>query len=174
MSKITAKVVALFCAGLLALTGCTQSPQTAAQVGDRRFTAAEVAPIAEAIAHLDGSKETAAGMTPTVVTLLIRSEIAHLALAKAGKTYSETDRQPLYDGNPGLAGLATQPATKEFIERYADFALLTSSDDGVTQFTKALSETKITVNPRYGNWDPTQAMVAEGTGSLSELAPTKS
>lgn len=174
MSKITAKLVALFCAGLLALTGCAQSPQLAAQVGDRRITAAEVAPIAEAIANLEAGKETAAGMTPTVVTLMIRSEVARIALANSGKTISDADRQALYAQNTGLGSLATQPATKDFIERYADFFLLTSNDAGVTEFTKALNGIKITVNPRYGTWDPAKAMVSEGTGSLSELAPTKS
>jgi len=174
MSKITAKLVALFCAGLLALTGCAQSPQLAAQVGERRITAAEVAPIAEAIASIEAGKENAAGMTPTVVTLMVRSEVARVAMATSGKTFSDADRKPLYQSNPGLGDLATQPATKEFIERYADFFLLTSTDAGVADFTKALNDTKVTVNPRYGTWDSAKAMVTEGTGSLSELAPTKS
>ncbi|PFG17388.1 hypothetical protein ATK74_1956 [Propionicimonas paludicola] len=173
MSKFTAKVVALFCAGLLALAGCAGSPQTAAQVGDHRITDAEVAPIAAALAAAGTDKETATKLTPTVISLLIQSELGHAAMVKAGLNFTDNDRKPLYASNPVLGAMATQPATAAFIQRYADLYLVTQSAEGKTAFSDVVQNTKITVNPRYGDWDPAQLQLTNAGGSLSELAPNK-
>ena len=174
MSKLSAKLVALISAGLLALTGCAGSPQTAAQVGDRRIAESEVSQIAWALADASADKtDTPAAYNSTVVTLMIQSELAHAAIVEAGITIADADRQTLYASNPQLGQLATQPATAAFMQRYADLYLLAQNDAGKDAFTKVVKATKVVVNPRYGSWDPTQLELAATGGSLSEPAPTK-
>ena len=174
MSKITAKLVALFCAGLLALAGCAGSPQTAAQIGDYRISEAEVAPIAAALAEVSTEKtDTAASFKSTVLTLMIESELAQTALVASGITIADADRKSLYASNEQLSKLASEPATAEFMHRYADLYLLAQSDAGNTAFTKVAQETKVVVNPRYGSWDASQLKLVDTGGSLSESAPAK-
>lgn len=174
MSKITAKMAALFCAGLLALVGCAGSPQTAAQVGDRRITEAEIAPVAAALAGVSTEKtDTAASFSSTVLTLMIQSELAHTAIVGSGITISDTDRKSLYATNEQFGKLATEPATADFMQRYADLYLLAQTDAGKTAFSKVVQSTKVVVNPRYGSWDAAQLQLTDVGGSLSESAPAK-
>lgn len=174
MSKLSAKVVALFCAGLLALTGCAGSPQTAAQVGDRRITESEVSQIAWALADASADKtDTPAGYNATVVTLMIQSELAHAAIVESGITIADADRQALYASNPELGKLATAPATAAFMQRYADLYLMAPNEAAKAAFTKIVQNTLVVVNPRYGSWDPAQLELTGTGGSLSEPAPAK-
>jgi hypothetical protein len=174
MSKLTARLVALFCAGLLALAGCAGSPQTAAQVGDRRITESEIAPIAAALADASTDKtDTAASFNSTVLTLMIQSELAHSAIVAAGITIADADRKTLYASNEQLGKLATEPVTADFMQRYADLYLMAQTDAGTAAFAKAAQDTKVVVNPRYGTWDATQLQLTNVGGSLSESAPAK-
>lgn len=174
MSKISAKVVALFCAGLLALVGCAGSPQTAAQVGDLRITESQLAPIAAALADVSSEKtDTAASFNSTVLTLMIQSELAHKAMVDGGFKIADSDRQALYASNPQLGKLATEPVTAEFMQRYADLYLLSQNDAAQSAFAKVIQSTKVVVNPRYGSWDSAQLKLSDAGGSLSELAPVK-
>lgn len=174
MKKITLKVGALAVTGVLALTGCASgNPQVAAYVDDTQISQAQVDAMSTVVVNT-GTATTGAAARTLVVQVLIVNQVARVAAASRGFSVTDAERQQVLAANAGLAKLAQDPVTKDFVNDYITAYELTQTDAGRNAFNDQFAKTTIRVNPRFGVWDPKQDGFVDGsTGSISSIAPIK-
>ncbi|MEO6019739.1 MAG: hypothetical protein ABIP45_05770 [Knoellia sp.] len=148
-----ARTTALALASVLALSACsgTTSAQTAAVVDGRVITEQQVRVAAEQINK--AFKPQQAITADQVLTLLIRAPYINKAAAKAGKPQSESAARAAFKDFPGTP----TPETVEILQ--AEASLQQIDDAGRQALTKEFAALDMTINPRYGTFDPAQAAV---------------
>ena len=107
----------------------------------------------------------------TVVAVSIQSELAREVAKAKNITVTDAQRQQVISASTGLAAMAADPATKDFIEGYANAYTVFNSTDGLAAGQQAAAAADVSVNPRYGTWTPSQIGLS-GTGSLSVSTET--
>lgn len=155
-------VVAAAVAGAVVLGGCAQSPSNAAVVEGTKISRDQYQSAVETGANLNLSADI-------VLSLMIQGEIAEQVAADRGIEITDGDRaKVLEQAAPGA--LEQVPQARELLHLDADRAIVVQRV-GEEEFTQAVTDADVTVNPRFGSWDPQQALqVIPGTGSLSQQA----
>ena len=144
---------ALALAATLALGACsgTSSAETAAVVDGRVITETQVR---EATAQINKAFTPEQPLTAQqVLTLLIRAPFINDYAALQGRAQSESAARA------ALADLPEEPADSTVEILQAEASLQQIDDAGRQALTKKFGEIDMTVNPRYGEFDPAQAAV---------------
>ncbi len=172
MSKLSARLAAFVTAGVLTLTGCASgNPQVAAYVGAAQISQAQVDAVSRVLAETSSDPtDTVGGFAPTVMSIMVQSELVRAAASAKGLSVSDADRQAFYATNDLYQLLLANPASADFMKRYADTAVLLGTDAGKAAFQEAVDTITVRVNPRFGEWDPANGLVQGSSGSLSEAA----
>lgn len=176
MKRTALKIVSVVVTGVLALAGCSvSSPQVAAYVGDAQIAMTQVRAVAQAIADASGDAAgPASGFESAVMTIMVQSKLAAKAAEAQSIAITDAQRESFYSQNEVYGPLAKNPASADFMRGFADLSVVVSTEAGVEAFREVLATTPVRINPRFGEWDPEQAALVEGSsGSLSELAPSK-
>lgn len=107
-----------------------------------------------------------------VVGITIQSQLAREAAKVANISVTEDQRKQVLSQDAGLTSLLANPVTKDFVSGLADAQVVFSDANGAAAGKDAAAKADVKLNPRYGNWDPSQIAPA-GSGSLStSLAST--
>ncbi len=166
VKAVKARTTALALAGVLALSACsgTSSAETAAVVDGRVITEQQVRDATEQIN--DAFKPEQPLTAAQSLTLLIRAPYINKAAADAGKAQSESAARAAfkdYDGTPS-------DSTVEVLQ--AEASLQQIDDAGRQKLTQEFAALDMTINPRYGTFDPQQAsVVADEPNWLVPAAP---
>lgn len=144
-------------AGALVLGGCAAKPGTAGVVNGERVTENEVSDAAREYVELTGQ----ATDRSVVLNTLMAAEVLPDIAAEHGYAISDGEVTAAYDEQAvTLGGEASADGySAAFIDlgRYIFlFSQIQSSPDGeqvVAEFTEAMADADITVNPRYGSPD---------------------
>lgn len=152
--------------GAAVLGGCAQNGDTVASVDGTRITRSQLD------ASMSGARQLSQpGQQPSsdqVLTIMIRAQIADEIARQRGISISDADRDKQL--NPAVLQVAD---ARELAYDLADTQIVVNAV-GQNAFKKALAAADVTVNPRFGTWDPKQAFgVRGGTGSLSQIAQNR-
>jgi hypothetical protein len=178
--------VALAVSAVAALSACssTAHPGAAALVGDQRITVSTLQAHVNAYraaAAKDANAQEQVGVPGQTLWLLVSDQVVDQALAEQGKSVTEGQVQQVEAGFLQQAG-SVQALQQALVEKlflapsdldaYAHLAvgqgmLLQQAGVDPSSSTaaaalakimqKASAELGVTVNPRYGSWDPTSA-----------------
>lgn len=103
-----------------------------------------------------------------VLTIMIRGQIADRIARQRGISISDANRDKQL--NPAVLQVSD---ARELAYDLADTQIVVNAI-GQDAFKKALASAHVSVNPRYGTWDPKQAFgVRGGNGSLSQIAQNR-
>ncbi len=150
---------------LLSVGGCSvPSPNVAASVAGRTISAHQVEQLNTVVARV--VQQTPAETRSTVLTWLIRGELARAAAPKRGVADLQGQRRSIIATKPLLQFLASDPSTAGLADDMADSLAFAGAVGGDDNFAAAVADVPLTVNPRYGAWDRSQALIAT-SGSLS-------
>ena len=153
VKAVKARTIALALAGVLALSACsgTSSAQTAAVVDGRVITEQQVR---EATEQINAAFKPEQPLTAAqALTLLIRAPYINKAAADAGRAQSESAARAAFKDYQGTPS----DATVEVLQ--AEASLQQIDDAGRQKLTKEFAALDMTINPRYGTFDPAQAAV---------------
>ncbi|MFI9270632.1 hypothetical protein ACIGXM_07970 [Kitasatospora sp. NPDC052896] len=179
---------ALAAAAVLTACGGPVRTGTAAVVGSDRISVASVqARLAafrtEAAAHSSGPYQEQSGLVGVTVSNMVLEQVVDHAVAEHGLTVTQAEidqaRQEQAQAWGGEAGLEQMLLLKHAVPaaRIDDFyreqlglwklAALTGNQLGTNDgneavhqlLTQASAELKVSVNPRYGTWDPQQTVL---------------
>jgi hypothetical protein len=143
-------VAAVLAAGTLAGCGAQHTADTAAIVDGRRITQTEVNEAAEQINAAFAPQDP---FTPAdAVSLLIRAPFIIDYAAKQGNPVSESAARAAIPTVP-------EPADSTLQILRAEAATQSLDDAAKIALTETFGKLDVTVNPRYGTYDPQQALV---------------
>lgn len=166
VKAVKARTTAIALAGVLALSACsgTSSAETAAVVDGRVITEQQVRVATEQINEAFKPEQpiTAA----QALTLLIRAPFINEAAAKAGHPQSESAARAAFKDFP------EEPAAATVEILQAEASLQQIDDAGRQDLTKKFAAVKMTVNPRYGTFDPEQAAIVPDEPNWLVPAPS--
>ena len=162
-AKASATILAL--AGVLATSACsgTTSAETAAVVEGRVITEQEVR---EATEQINTAFKPEQPLTPALtLTLLIRAPYITAAAAAAGKAQSESAARA------ALVDFPEEPldATVEILQAEASLAEIDAA--GRQALGETFADIDLTINPRYGTFDPAQSAVVGSRPNWIAPAP---
>jgi hypothetical protein len=169
----TGRVRRLLAAGAVAAvvttTGCAmQSPSVVAYVGNDRVTQTELNQAVDGITQTLQAGQTVA--TPAVVNALIHGEIAQQIADANNLTVTDAERDTFLKGST-LAPLLNVPEALPVAYAVADSQIVPAKV-GTQAYLNAVKDTQVELNPRFGQLDPTNKTIIDGsTGSLSTAAP---
>lgn len=145
----------LLAGGGLTLTACgVTNPSNAAVVGDETISTATLQQAAEQLA--------AAGATPeTTLRVLVYGHFTVKEAARMGQGVS-TDQAEKY-ATQQLHIKDPNPATVEVLRRSLATQFVSQNQQATRQFVKDLRSADITVNPRYGHFDPKSGNISQQT-----------
>ncbi|KRE43939.1 hypothetical protein [Knoellia sp. Soil729] len=153
MKAVKARTTVLALASVLALSACsgTTSAQTAAVVDGRVITEQQVRVATEQINKAFKPEQPLTA--DQALTLLIRAPYINEAAAKAGAPQSRSAARAAFKDFPE----EPSDATVEILQ--AEASLQQIDDAGRQDLTKKFAAIDMTVNPRYGTFDPSVAAV---------------
>jgi hypothetical protein len=148
--------------GAAVLGGCAQSPGNAATVGGTAITRSA---FDQAVS---GAKQVSQLRPDQVLSVLIQGEVAAQVAQQRGITITDADRDKQL--NPAVLKI---PDAHDLAYDLADVQIV-SSKIGQNAFGRELARADVTVNPRYGSWNPQKSLaVVPDSGSLSQVAPNR-
>ena len=148
---------------VIALAGCSPSPSTAAQVGDVAISQQRVVSLMEACPNVQGNEVTEA----VALTFLVRTELIREVGAQNGIELTDQQMRDFVKQEEGASEfLAAQPECIDILLPQAA-SLLLSEEIPAEQAGAQLSAIKVLPNPRHFGWDAGQAVVVDGSGSVS-------
>ena len=135
---------------LITLTGCTTpTGDVAAVVSGIELTGAQLETANQAYARIAGVD--AAQTRATVLSVLIRGEVANVLMARHGITITAAERERVIASDPDLTRLAQDPAVRTLVEDAVDINLVGDAVGRPQVLAEAVA-IPIVVNPRYGGW----------------------
>lgn len=152
--------------GAAVLGGCAQNGSTVASVDGTRITRSQLDQ------SMSGARQLSqTGQQPSsgqVLTIMIRGQIADQVARQRGIQISQADRDKQL--NPAVLQVAD---ARDLAYALADTQIVVNAV-GQDGFKKALAAADVSVNPRFGTWDPKQTFgVQSGSGSLSQIAQNR-
>jgi len=156
-----AMTVAAVALGTALLAGCAGQPGTAAVVDGRTFTDAQVARAADELGpYLANSSPDA------VLSAIVQSEIGLAVTEAHGVVVTEDQARVFLDTLAEQAGAEPADWGRESLAiarlQVAGQQLAEQGDETIAaDFTRALAEVPVTVNPRYGVYDGQSGRIAQ-------------
>ena len=145
--------------GAAVLGGCAQSGSVVASVGNTTITRKQFT------TTLNGAKEVSQLTSDQVLSAMIQGAVADQVAQQRGISLSDANRDKQL--NPNVLQVAD---AQQLAYDLADVQIV-AGRIGQKAFTKALADADVSVNPRFGSWDPKQSLaVVPGVGSLSQVA----
>lgn len=170
------KKFAVLAAAVLALTGCAgANPQVAAYVDQQAINQSEVDKVSKVLADLSEDQTDGPGAFNTaVVSIMIQSRIGMRLAQEKSIQVTQAQRQEFFASSALLTALAANPLTVEFMNGYADVAVIARSPVGSSGLIEQARRTEVRLNPRLGQWDAQSvSVVTDSSGSISSPAPVK-
>lgn len=138
-------------AAALLLAGCGR-PGTAATVDGRRITDAQVAAMVADLTKLNGSPATPQS---AINSMVVSHAVLELA-TEAGVGVSEQQGRDLLDATVTQAGGTPWDYSEEILlAAQMEVAVQKADTELSDQIGDAVAALDVTVNPRFGTWDPT-------------------
>lgn len=146
--------------GAVVLGGCAHSPSNAARVGGTDISTSDLH------SAYAGAKKVSGQVTEDqAASILIQGTIAKKVAHHQGIKITNSRREKLLDSK-----LLKNPKTKEFGYHLADVQLV-SKKIGEKKLAKKIQHADVSLNPRYGKWDPKKSVnVLPTSGSLSKAS----
>ena len=154
-------------AALLTAGGCTLRTQTAFTIDGVVTTNRQVSVMIDGCAAALGSPSEIPATV--LVTEMIHADVAQRLAAANNIAYSDEElRQPLESGALGdlAKAMLGDPACAQ-LALDLTLEVLVVRELGGTVYAQAVGQIPITVNPRFGVWNPAD-MSVDGSGSLSQ------
>lgn len=148
----------------LALTGCANSPSDAATVEGVRIADSQVRQVAQALTDGRGMEPSMALKQATYDLLL--GEASRQVAASTGTVVSAADQAELVGQYQALAAVADNPAAAPWVDAVTR-SFLIGDQLGGEKYTEEILKLDVTVNPRYGKWDPLNGPITDA--SLARL-----
>lgn len=152
---------------VLLFSGCAHGPSVAATVDGVVISERSVQQATDALVAAYGAEPAEARLF--ALNRSVQGHLAGLIAADNGIALTEADRAKVYAMQPQLADLAARPHGKAIADDLIDLTVVAESL-GEDKLVAELGKHAVTVNPRYGTWDP-KVGAAVGSGSLSVEAP---
>ncbi len=147
---------------VIALVGCSPSPTTAAEVGDTTISTSRVQDVVMACPDVQGSEITES----VALTMLVRTELLRTVGAQHGLDITDAQMLSALKQDEATGGfLQGQPGCADLFKPEVGSMMLSEVIPG-EQALKELQEVDVQLNPRFGEWQSAEAVVA-GSGSLS-------
>lgn len=162
MNKVVRSLAAVAVTAV-ALVGCAQNPSHAAIVEGVTITEQAVTQATAAV--VEAFDAPAAEARTFAVNRLIQGVVAESIARDNGITVTADDRAQVMAQQPQLGALAGQPGGEDLVNDWIDIVVVAQSL-GNEKLASELAKHEVTLNPRYGQWDPTTGSTT-GTGSLS-------
>lgn len=142
----------------LGLAACSPAPTTAAQVGGETITEATLTSTVEGCAELGATATRSAMLTPLVIGEAARqlAEQEQVDLGMLDQVMASDPQIAPYLANEGCARVGEAQGLLGLL--YAEL--------GQEAVVDSILGADVVVNPRYGDWDTTNGVVA-GSGSVS-------
>lgn len=155
-------LTAVALAAALALAGCAQQPGTAAVVEGQRITESYLAATVADFAPLTGSQVTPA----ETLQLLVQGPVLVDAASRHGVGVSDQQAEEFLAAVVESQGIGDESDFSEGMVLIAKMSLagnsLATVPDSAAVFDQIAAEFAdlgVTVNPRYGQWDPSGAII---------------
>lgn len=165
MNKAARTLAAGVAMAALALTGCANAPSDAATVQGVRIADSQVREVARGLSEVSGAEPRLAVRQATYDLLL--GEAASQIAASTGTTISAAEQGEVLEQYPAAAAVAQAPGGEPWADAVTR-AFLLQDKIGADSFVEELGKLDITVNPRYGQWQPSQGSFTDA--SLARLA----
>lgn len=145
-------------AGAIVLGGCAHSPTTAATVNATVISKSDVD------TAYDGAQEVSKQVSKDqVASALIQGTVASQVADQRGIKLTQDRREKVLDPQ-----LLQKPAARDFAYHLADVQIV-SKKVGEKKLAKHVARADVSLNPRYGSWDPKKSLnVQPSSGSLSK------
>jgi parvulin-like peptidyl-prolyl isomerase len=154
-------VVTVVAAAVLAVAGCATA-DTAAVVNGDRITEQQAQ---EAARQIRAAQPSSGLDTPNAVASLVMAAFINDIAVKTGKGLSDSAARA------AVAGIADPaPATLELVKASLSWNQMTSDEQG--QAVELARKADITINPRYGTFDPTKVSFAASNPNWIKTQPT--
>lgn len=154
------------------VTACTPSPSTAVQVGDQRATVSQVndyVPGCQEAIQRSQSRTLSDGLVAREVTSwMTDGMVAQELMDQQGWVVDENTYRQAYAANGNAQLVSSNQDCSEAVSGMVWLSALVLQH-GTDEVVSAAKDLDITVNPRYGTWDPDELRIS-GTGSLSEVS----
>lgn len=148
--------------GATVLGGCAQSGSVVAKVGSTTITRDQFS------TALSGAREVSQLTSDQVLSAMIQGAVADQIARQRGISISDADRDKQL--NPNVLQVTD---AEQLAYDLADVQIVVGRI-GQQAFTKDLGNADVSVNPRFGSWDPKQSLaVVPGVGSLSQVAQNR-
>ncbi|WP_114560253.1 SurA N-terminal domain-containing protein [Desertihabitans aurantiacus] len=145
--------------------GCANHPTDAAVVDGTAISESSLQTTVQAAARALGAAPTDINQR-AVLASLVQGAVVDEVAEERGVDVDPRARESLINTEPQLQAFAADPEAAPLAEALADVALV-QQQLGPEAFSEAFLAVPVTVNPRYGTWDPTSQEGLTGTGSLS-------
>ena len=173
MSPRRLSLAALAILASLSLVGCANRPATVFVVNGVVTTQSRVSEVAQSCATslntaFDAEEFTADDLRPNTTQMLFQGQIGVALSQRLGMTYTEDELRVFLNEAEGAPAFLEDQVCSDMVLDYATFILLMHDIGG--RITDAdIDALTITVNPRYGQFDPA-TFEFSGSGSLSQEA----
>ena len=160
----------------LGLVGCANRPSTVFVVNGAVTTQARTHEAAASCAKsintaLNTDEFTAGYLWANTTGMIFQGQIGLALSQRLGVTYTEEELRAYLNATPSAPAYMADKVCEGVVIDYARFILLMHDLGGYITEDQILG-LGITVNPRYGQFDPTILDFA-GTGSLSQESPIR-
>lgn len=158
--KVRTALVGGVVAGGVVLGGCAHAPGDAATVEGTTISASDL----DSAYH--GAKKVSDQVTKDqAASILIQGTIANKVAHQDGIKLTNSRREKLLNSK-----MLDNPKTKKFAYHLADVQLV-SKKIGEKKLAKKIVHADVSLNPRYGKWDPKKSVnVLPSSGSLSKAS----
>lgn len=154
----------------LALTGCTPSPSSAAVVDGVRIPDASARQAAGALVAATGGDGSRALRQATFD--LTMGEASEIIAAQQNVSVTDAELQAVLTQSPTLAAIGQTDAGRGWANSVARTYVVLEAL-GQDDFTAALGDLDIEINPRYGTWDPARFTLVDSSLSRVAVADTE-
>jgi hypothetical protein len=160
--KKAVRTLAVAAATMLALAGCSGSPQNAAVVDGQAITEAQVEEANQAFVALGADPRQ---NRQTIAGVMVRGVLSERVAEANSIQITDADRAQALAAVPSMQRVAEQPGGRGVVDDYLDTAILLDRIGEAGYFEQA-GAFEVQLNPRYGTWVPS-ALNVGGSGSLS-------
>lgn len=148
----------------LTLTGCAQPPSAAAVVGDVRIPQTVAQDAGAALATVTGAN-TASSLQQAAFDLVVGEAATQIA-QKQNLSFSDAQRADVLSVSTAAQAVVATPGGAAWGQAVTT-TYLTLQQMGEADFARELAGIPISINPRFGTWDPTQLTMVDSSLSTA-------